>query len=113
MELTRRVIIVEEDARVRHAIRRLCEFEGLAVREAGSAAASETLATVFGPDVAIIGNVLSYADGEAAAALIRAVSPGTKVIAFSDVLNDCPAWADSHLGKMDLLRMTPLLQEFR
>jgi CheY-like chemotaxis protein len=107
------VLIVDDDEEIRHILRFLCEDEGLEViGEAGNGVEAVPLALRHQPDFVILDYMLPRLDGEGAAEIMRAVSPGSKIVAFSALLQEQPPWADAYLNKERITELMPLLQTF-
>lgn len=105
------VLIVDDDEEIRHVLRLLCETEGMAViGEAPTGVEAIPLALRHQPDVVILDYMLPRLDGEGAAEILRAVVPGTKIVAFSAILDSQPPWADAYLNKERISELMPLLQ---
>jgi hypothetical protein len=49
-------------------------------------------------------------DGEGTAELLRAVSPNSRIVAFSAALESRPRWADAFLNKSHIIDVAPLMQ---
>lgn len=105
------VLIVDDDEEIRHVLRLLCETEGMSVvGEAPTGVEAIPLALRHQPDVVILDYMLPRLDGEGAAEILRAVVPGTKIVAFSAILDSQPSWADAYLNKERISELMPLLQ---
>jgi CheY-like chemotaxis protein len=107
------VLIVDDDEEIRHVLRMICEQAGLAVvGEASNGVEAVTFALQHHPDFAILDYRLPRLDGEGAAEILRAVTPTTKIVAFSALLEERPQWADAYLNKDRVGELMPLLQTF-
>lgn len=107
------VLIVDDDEEVRHVLRLLCEAEHMAViGEASNGAEAVPLALNHQPDFVILDCKLPKLDGKGAAEVLRAVVPGTKIVAFSAFLEERPLWADAYLNKDRISELMPLLRSF-
>jgi CheY-like chemotaxis protein len=107
------VLIVDDDEEIRHVLRLLCESEQLTViGEAANGAEAVPLALNHQPDFVILDYRLPQLDGKGAAEVLRAVVPGTKIVAFSAFLEKRPAWADAYLNKDRISELMPLLRSF-
>jgi DNA-binding NarL/FixJ family response regulator len=107
------VLIVDDDEEIRHVLRLLCEAEHLRViGEASNGAEAVPLALNHQPDFVILDYKLPQLDGEGAAEILRAVVPGTKIVAFSAFLEKRPVWADAYLNKDRISELMPLLRSF-
>jgi CheY-like chemotaxis protein len=107
------VLIVDDDEEIRHVLRLLFEGEGMKViGEAQSGVEAVPLALKHQPDFVILDYMLPRLDGEGSAEILRAVVPGTKIVAFSAVLDTRPEWADAYLNKERISELMPLLRSF-
>ena len=107
------VLIVDDDEEIRHVLRLICEQAGLeVVGEASNGVEAVTFALQHHPDFAILDYRLPRLDGEGAAEILRAVTPTTKIVAFSALLNERPEWADAYLNKDRVAELMPMLQTF-
>ena len=107
------VLIVDDDEEIRHVLRMICEQAGLdVVGEASNGVEAVTFALQHHPDFAILDYRLPRLDGEGAAEILRAVTPTTKIVAFSALLEERPQWADAYLNKDRIAELMPLLQTF-
>ncbi len=109
----RTVLIVDDDEEVRHVLRLICENDSLrVVGEAGNGIEAVTLALNHQPDFVILDYKLPRLDGEGAAEILRAITPDSKIVAFSAILERQPEWADAFLNKERIAEMMPLLRSF-
>lgn len=107
------VLIVDDDEEIRHVLRLLCESEGLeVVAEASSGIEAVPLGLRHQPTFVILDYMLPRLDGEGTAEILRAVIPGTKIVAFSAILDNQPDWADAYLNKERISELMPLLRTF-
>jgi CheY-like chemotaxis protein len=107
------VLIVDDDEEIRHVLRMICEQAGLdVVGEASNGVEAVTFALQHHPDFAILDYRLPRLDGEGTAEILRAVTPTTKIVAFSALLEERPRWADAYLNKDRVAELMPLLQTF-
>ena len=107
------VLIVDDDEEIRHVLRLLFESEQMTVvGEAANGAEAVPLALNHQPDFVILDYRLPQLDGKGAAEILRAVVPGTKIVAFSAFLDERPAWADAYLNKDRISELMPLLRSF-
>lgn len=108
-----KVLIVDDDEEIRHVLRILCESDGMeVVGEASSGIEAVPLALKHQPNLVILDYMLPRLDGEGAAEIMRAVIPGTKIVAFSAILDRKPSWADAYLNKERISELMPLLRTF-
>ena len=109
----RTVLIVDDDEEIRHILRLICEDDSLrVVGEAGNGVEAVTLALNHQPDFVILDYKLPRLDGAGAAEILRAVTPTSKIVAFSALLDSQPPWADAYLNKERLVELMPLLKTF-
>jgi YesN/AraC family two-component response regulator len=107
------VLIVDDDEEIRHVLRLLFETESMrVVGEAANGVEAVPLALNHQPDFVILDYRLPQLDGEGAAEILRAVVPGTKIVAFSAFLETQPEWADAYLNKDRISELMPLLRSF-
>lgn len=107
------VLIVDDDEEIRHVLRLLCETEGLkVVGEATNGVEAVPLALHNQPDFVILDYKLPRLDGQGAAEILRAVTPDSRIVAFSAILDERPRWADAYLNKERITEMMPLLRSF-
>lgn len=104
------VLIVDDDEEIRQVLRLLCESEDLdVVGEAANGVEAVPLALNNQPDFVILDYKLPRLDGEGAAEILRAVTPRSKIVAFSAILERRPEWADAYLNKDRIVELMPLL----
>ena len=104
------VLIVDDDEEIRHVLRVLCESEGLTVvGEAANGVEAVPLALQHQPDIVILDYMLPRLDGEGAAEILRTITPESKIVAFSAILDRQPRWADAYLNKERIGDLAPLL----
>jgi CheY-like chemotaxis protein len=107
------VLIVDDDEEIRDVLRLLFETEGVdVVGEASNGVEAVPLALKHQPDFVILDYRMPRLDGEGAAEIFRAVIPGTKIVAFSAILEDRPTWADAYLNKERIAELMPVLRSF-
>jgi CheY-like chemotaxis protein len=107
------VLIVDDDEEIRHVLRVLCEAEGMSVvGEAANGVEAVTLALGHHPDFVILDYLLPRLDGEGTAEILRAITPSSRIVAFSAILDTQPEWADAYLNKERIGELMPLLQSF-
>lgn len=107
------VLIVDDDEEIRHVLRLLCEADDLRViGEATNGVEAVPMAMRHQPDFVILDYRLPRLDGEGAAEILRAVTPESKIVAFSAALEKQPQWADAFLNKDHITELMPLLRTF-
>jgi CheY-like chemotaxis protein len=107
------VLIVDDDEEIRHVLRILCETEGLyVIGEAANGVEAVPLALRHQPDFVILDYMLPRLDGEGAAEILRTITPESRIVAFSAILDEQPRWADAYLNKERISELMPLLRTF-
>ncbi len=107
------VLIVDDDEEVRHVLRLVCETNGLhVVGEAANGVEAVTIALRERPHFVILDYMMPRLDGEGTAELLRTITPESKIVAFSAMLESQPPWADAFLNKERVAELAPLLQSF-
>lgn len=105
------VLIVDDDEEIRHVLRLLFEAEGMrVVGEATNGVEAVPLALKHQPDFVILDYLLPRLDGGGAAEILRTVTPLSRIVAFSAILESQPEWADAFLNKERIGEMMPLLR---
>lgn len=107
------VLIVDDDASMRELLETVITLDG-GFRIGGVAAdgfEGAMLAADVRPDVVILDFFMPRWDGEKAADFIRKNCPECKIVGFSAVLTEQPAWADHFLVKNDIERLMGLVRE--
>ena len=106
-----RILIVDDDAELRHALSLLFASEGHDVLpQAANGLEAIALTRRYRPDVIVLDYRMPRLNGEEAAALIKAVSPGVRIVAFSAILDRAPDWADAYLNKERIAEIAPLIE---
>jgi CheY-like chemotaxis protein len=107
-----RVLIVDDERDLRHALSLLMESHGFEIiGEAGSGVEAIDMASQDPPDVIVLDYVMPEMDGAEAAQRLRAIAPEAKIIAFSAILTDKPEWADAYLNKDRISQISSVIQE--
>ena len=107
------VLIVDDEVEVRHVLRLLCETNELeVVGEAENGVEAVAIALREQPRFVILDYMMPRLDGAGTAELLRSVSPDSKIVAFSAMLEEQPAWADAFLNKERITELMPLLNSF-
>ena len=78
-----RVLVVDDEAGIREAIRQILEYEGLVVKTAGSGGEAITLHTEFKPQVIFLDVKMAGLDGLNTLARIKALEPPAQVVMIS------------------------------
>ena len=106
----RTVVIVDDDEDIRDALRLLFELEEFeVVGEAANGLDAIPLVLQQRPQVVVIDYLMPLMNGATLAQVVRGVSPDTKIVAFSAVLDSQPAWADAYLSKERINDVAPLI----
>lgn len=108
---TVRILIVDDDEDVRRLLNTVSESEGYEVVglvENGVGAVD--VALEYQPDVVILDLMMPKLDGTETAKFLRAVSPKSKIVAFSGIVTEAPGWADAFLRKEGLGEFVALIQ---
>jgi DNA-binding NarL/FixJ family response regulator len=104
------ILLVDDDEDVRHALRLLFEFEGYeVVGEAGDGMEAVALARRYQPSFVILDYLMPKMSGDKTAAILRGISPESRIVAFSAVLQKKPEWADAYLNKERISEIAPML----
>jgi CheY-like chemotaxis protein len=105
------VLIVDDEEDIRDALRLMCETHGFhVVGEAQNGVEAVPLALKHQPDFVILDYLLPRLDGEGAAEILRTITPESKIVAFSAILERQPEWADAFLNKDRVGELMPLLK---
>jgi response regulator RpfG family c-di-GMP phosphodiesterase len=104
------VLVIDDDEDVRHALGLLFELDGFSVvGEAANGVDGLALARRHQPDFVVLDPVMPRLGGDGTAAILRAVAPSSKIVAFGPALRTRPAWADSFLNEDRVGEVAPLL----
>ncbi|MGH2819392.1 MAG: response regulator transcription factor [Actinomycetota bacterium] len=105
------VLIVDDDEDIRDALHLLFSLDGFdVVGEAADGLEAVRLAESHQPSFVILDYRMPLLNGEATAGLLRASSPGSRIVAFSAVLESKPEWADAYLNKERISDIAPLVE---
>ena len=106
IEERRTVLIVDDEPDVRSVARALLSAHGFeVVGEASNGPDAALLASEHLPAVVVLDQRMPAMSGEHTARLLRRVSPGSLIVAFSAVLERRPPWADASLRKDEADRL--------
>lgn len=109
-QANRTVVIVDDDEDIRDALRLLFELEDFdVVGEAANGLDAIPLVLQERPQVIVIDYLMPLMNGATLAQVVRGISPDTKIVAFSAVLESEPAWADAYLSKERINDVAPLI----
>ena len=112
MERPLTVLVVDDEEPMRHVLDLLLASHGFVV--VGAAADAEEAIKMAGkhqPDVIVLDHSMPGAMGDEVAALLREVSPHSKICAFSGILDRPPGWADAFLSKSKIGELPPTVEE--
>jgi two-component system chemotaxis response regulator CheY len=108
--MAKRVLVVDDAIFMRNMIKDIFASGGFeVVGEAANGVEAVPLALNHQPDFVILDYKLPRLDGEGAAEILRAVTPQSKIVAFSAILERRPDWADAYLNKDRIVELMPLL----
>ena len=108
-----KILIVDDDAEIRHLLRTLFEVNGFdVVGEAADGIEAIPLALRYEPDFVILDYRMPRMNGAKTAEVLRGIVPEAKIVAFSAMLEAQPAWADAYLNKERIIEVAPLLSAF-
>ncbi len=108
---SRTIVIIDDDDDIRDALRLLFEFEQFdVVAEAANSVEGIAHAMRFQPGFVILDYMMPRLNGADTAKIINAVSPGSRIVAFSAVLSERPEWSDAYLNKERIGQVAPLLE---
>ena len=106
----RTVVIVDDDEDIRDALRLLFELEDFeVVGEAANGLDAVPIVLQTRPQVVVIDYLMPLMNGATLAQVVRGISPDSKIVAFSAVLDTEPAWADAFLSKERINDIAPLI----
>lgn len=103
------VLVVDEDAEIRHALRLLFEFENFRVFEASSAAEALTRLLRCNPQFIVFHGSEPDPSLQRALPALRRLMPEARFVACSATLEVKPSWADAFLNMARLIDVSPLL----
>jgi DNA-binding NarL/FixJ family response regulator len=107
-----RIVIVDDHADVRIALRLLLEAEGLdVVGEADNGRRGVELARDLHPDVVVLDGLMPVMNGEQAARVLRALAPEVHIVAFSATFEAQPSWADAFVPKERIADVFAAIEE--
>ena len=105
------IIIVDDDAKLRDALKLLFEHDGFEViGQAADGAEAMTLAVYYQPDFIILDYAMPELDGMHTSIVLRKLAPQAKIVAFSAYLEAKPNWADAYLSKDRIVEMSSLIK---
>jgi len=98
----RRVLVVDDNPHIRELVRLVLEVDHFVVATASDGITAVAEAVAGGADVIVLDEQMPNRSGSEAAALIRSVLPGVRIVAFSAVMDDKPEWADAFCPKTEI-----------
>lgn len=106
------VLIVDDEPSSRAVARAVLESGGFSVvGETSNGPDAALLAGEYQPDFVVLDYRMPAMSGEHAARLVRRVSPDSRVVLFSAVLEGRPPWADGAVRKDEVDRLVQLLSD--
>lgn len=106
------VLLVDDDSSMRELLSTIFRLHG-GFRIGGVAAdgfEAAMMAADLEPDIVVLDFFMPRWDGWKAADFIHEHCPKAKIIAFSAVLTEPPAWGDGFLLKTEVLDLVPLAE---
>ena len=105
----RRVLVVDDNPHIRELLRLVLEVDHFLVATAADGVTAVAEAVAGGPDVIILDEQMPNRNGSEAAALIRSVLPGVRIVAFSAVMDVKPDWADAFCRKTEIADISTII----
>ena len=106
------VLLVDDDPGARAVARAVLESGGFSVvAETSNGPDAALLASEHQPDFVILDYRMPAMSGEHAARLVRRVSPQSRIVVFSAVIEGQPGWAEAAVRKDDVDRLLDALSE--
>lgn len=106
------VLIVDDEASARAVARAVLESGGFSVvAETSNGPDAALLASEHQPDFIVLDYRMPAMNGEHTARLVRRVSPGTRIVVFSAVVEGEPGWAEAAVRKDEVDRLAEALSE--
>jgi DNA-binding NarL/FixJ family response regulator len=104
-------VLVDDDENFRIALRLMLQADGFqVVGEASDGFEAVEVAALAQPHFVILDTVLPGKDGQAAAQMIRTLSPRSRIVASSGALRSAPEWADGFVDKTDVAQISGVLR---
>ena len=106
----RRVLVVDDNPHIRELLRLVLEVDHFVVDTAPDGISAVAEAVAAGPDVIVLDEQMPNRSGGEAAALIRSILPGVRIVAFSAVIDVKPEWADAFCAKTDIAEIGAIVE---
>ena len=111
----KKVLIVDDEADIRHVGEVLLQRDFEVVATVGGGSEAIDVIRLDKPDLIVLDYAMPGLDGRDVGIWIKAVSPDSKVLAFSgmpEAQEDFDSeWADAFLSKTDIVRLPEVAQE--
>lgn len=96
-------LIVDDEGDIRELVRDSLESQGFdPIWTAADGESAIAIVYRHEPDLVVLDFKMPGMNGEAVAEALRLLSPHSRIVLFSAVLREKPAWADAYLDKTDL-----------
>ena len=96
--MTKKILVIDDEADVRTFVAMLLAAQGADVREASGGHEGVQIAAGFHPDIVVMDFMMPEMTGAQAAAAIREALPLTRIVGFSAFDQSFP-WADRQVSK--------------
>jgi CheY-like chemotaxis protein len=106
-----RILLIDDDPQIREVATTYLDAEGFrSVRTAPSGPDGVMVAEHFQPQIIFLDYMMPAMKGDDTAKLLRKVTPGAVLVAFSAILTERPEWADAFLPKSQLSSAAKLIE---
>jgi CheY-like chemotaxis protein len=108
----RSILIVDDDDEVRGSLKLLLEASDLlVVGEATNGIEGGYMAYRHQPKIVILDYQMPKMNGAETSYVVRFLAPGSRILAFSTLLDERPSWADAYLNKDSIGEIVPLIEK--